>query len=280
MRLALLQTVTGKDKADNIALVSGLVRDAAAQGATLIVLPEATSQAFEQGRLDTQAEELDGEFSTAMRKLADELGVTVVAGMFRPGDTNKLGKKELNRVRNTALITGGGTHTGYDKIHTYDAFDYRESDTVMPGEELVTFVHEAGGESAVVGVAVCFDIRFPEQFKELARRGAQIVVVPTSWADGEGKLDQWRTLTAARALDAGVFIAAAGQARPNWKTEAGEESGPTGIGHSCVVDPQGARIAEAGYAPEVVLVDVDLNAVTATRKALPLIAITDSTAMR
>ena len=280
MRLALLQTVTGKDKADNIALVSGLVRDAAAQGATLIVLPEATSQAFEQGRLDTQAEELDGEFSTAMRELADELGVTIVAGMFRPGDTNKLGNKELNRVRNTALITGGGTHTGYDKIHTYDAFDYRESDTVMPGEKLVTFVHEADGESAVIGVAVCFDIRFPEQFKELARRSAQVVVVPTSWADGEGKLEQWRTLTAARALDAGIFIAAAGQARPNWETEAGQESGPTGIGHSCVVDPQGRRIAEAGYAPELVLIDVNPNATTATRKALPLLAITDSTTMR
>lgn len=280
MRLALLQTVTGKDKAENISLASGLVRDAAEQGASLIVLPEATSQAFEQGRLDTQAEELDGEFSTAMRKLAGELGVTIVAGMFRPGDVNKLGNKKFNRVRNTALITGGGVHTGYDKIHTYDAFDYRESDTVMPGKELVTFVHEADGERAVMGVAVCFDIRFPEQFKELARRGAQIVVVPTSWADGEGKLEQWRTLTAARALDAGIFIAAAGQARPDWETEAGQESGPTGIGHSCVVDPQGTRIAEAGYAPEMVLVDVDPNETAATRTALPLIAITDSTTMR
>lgn len=284
MKIALLQTVTGADKSDNIALIEPLIRDAAAAGASLIVLPEATSQAFDQGRLDTQAEELDGEFSTAMRTLASELGVTVVAGMFRPADTNVIEsngeRKTVNRVRNTALVTGGGTHTGYDKIHAYDAFDYRESDTVKTGEELVTFVHEADGGSVVVGVAICFDIRFPEQFKELARRGAEVIVVPTSWADGSGKLEQWRALNAARALDAGVFIAAAGQARPDWEEKAGEESGPTGIGHSAVVNPQGVRIAEAGYAPETLIVDVDLSEVAEARKALPVVAITENTVMR
>ncbi|AQQ16159.1 2-oxoglutaramate amidase [Corynebacterium glaucum] len=284
MRIALLQVITGADKSENFARIEPLIRDAAAAGASLIVLPEATSQAFDQGRLDTQAEELDGEFSTAVRTLADELGVTVVAGMFRPADTNVLEsngeRKTVNRVRNTALVTGGGTHTGYDKIHAYDAFDYRESDTVRTGEELVTFVHEADGESVVVGMAICFDIRFPEQFKELARRGAEVIVVPTSWADGPGKLEQWRALNAARALDAGVFIAATGQARPDWEEKAGEESGPTGIGHSAVVNPQGERIAEAGYAPETLIVDIDLSEVAAARKALPVVAITENTVMR
>lgn len=276
MKLALIQTVTGPDKTANIELLAPLIRDAAAQGATLIVAPEAASQAFDQGRLDTQAEQLDGEFATAMRTLAEELDVTIVAGMFRPGDTNTVDGKKLNRVRNTALITGGGVHKGYDKIHAYDAFNYRESDTVQTGDELVTFTH-AG---AVVGVAICFDIRFPEQFKELARRGAQLVVVPTSWADGPGKLEQWRALTTVRALDAGLFIAAAGQARPDWAEKAGEVSGPTGIGHSAVVNPHGVRIAEAGYAPEVLVVDIDLEEANSARKALPLVRITDHTLMR
>lgn len=277
MRIALLQTVTGADKRENIETLGPLIRDAARAGATLIVLPEAASQAFEQGRLDTQAEELDGDFATAMRGLAGELGVTIVAGMFRPGDVNKKNDKTLHRVCNTALITGGGVHKGYDKIHAYDAFNYRESDTVQTGHELVTFTHEAAGERVVVGVAICFDIRFPEQFKELARRGAEVIVVPTSWADGAGKLEQWRALTAARALDAGVFIAAAGQARPDWRERAGEESGPTGIGHSTVVNPHGQRVAEAGYAPETLIVDIDAAEVAAAREALPLIAITDQT---
>ena len=84
MKLALIQTVTGPDKTANIELLAPLIRDAAAQGATLIVAPEAASQAFDQGRLDTQAEQLDGEFAIAMRTLAEELDVTIVAGMFRP----------------------------------------------------------------------------------------------------------------------------------------------------------------------------------------------------
>ena len=276
MKIALLQTAAGSDKMENLAAIEPLVRDVAAQGATLIVLPEAASQAFGQGRLDTQAEELDGPFATGLKKLSDELRVTIVAGMFRPADTNTVDGKELNRVYNTALITGGGGHKGYDKIHTYDAFNYKESDTVRAGDELVTFVHDG----VTVGVATCFDIRFPEQFQALAQRGAKVVVVPTSWADGPGKVEQWRILTAARALDAGVFIAAADQARPDFETKAGEPSGPTGAGHSVVVDPLGTRLAEAGYGPETLVVEIDPSDADEARKQLPLAAIRQHSAMR
>lgn len=276
MKIVLLQIESGADKMENLAMVAPLIRDAAAQGATLVVLPEGASQAFGQGRLDTQAEQLDGPFATGLRDLADELGITVVAGMFRPADTNDVGDTRLNRVYNTALITGGGVHKGYDKIHTYDAFGYRESDTVRPGEELVTFEHEG----VTVGVATCFDIRFPEQFQELAARGAQVVVVPTSWADGPGKVEQWRILTAARALDAGVFIAAAGQARPDFEAKAGQPSGPTGAGHSAVVGPTGKRLAEAGYGPETLVVEIDPEETAAARQQLPLAAMRANSTMR
>ncbi|WP_165165028.1 carbon-nitrogen hydrolase family protein [Corynebacterium qintianiae] len=263
MRIALLQVTTGPDKGANLANVSVGIREAAANGATLIVLPEATSQAFDQGRLDAQAEELDGAFATGLRGLASELEVTVIAGMFRPADSN--GK--LNRVYNTALITGGGVHKGYDKIHTFDVADYKESDTVKPGGDLVTFVHEG----AVIGVATCFDIRFPEQFKNLARLGADVIVVPTSWADGKNKLEQWRALTVARALDAGVFIAAADQARPGGEACGGQESGPTGIGHSVVVAPSGERLVEGGYGPGILYADIDVSEVAKTRANLSLL---------
>lgn len=276
MKIALLQIASGGDKMSNLAMVTPLIRDAAAKGATLIVLPEGASQAFEQGRLDTQAEDLDGPFATALRRLAGELGVTVVAGMFRPADKSTVDGKELNRVYNTALITGDGVHKGYDKIHTYDAFSYKESDTVRPGEELVTFVHEG----VTVGVATCFDIRFPEQFQQLAERGARVIVVPTSWADGDGKVEQWRVLTAARALDTGVFIAAAGQARPDYETKAGEPSGPTGAGHSVVVGPTGLRLAEAGYGPETLVVDIDPEDTAEAQRQLPLAAMRKGSVMR
>lgn len=263
---------TGADVSENLAAASAQIRAAAAGGARLIVLPEATSQAFSAGRLDTQARELDGPFAAGIQALAQQLGVVVVAGTFRPADVVDKNGKKINRVYNTALITGGGQHLGYDKIHTYDAFDYRESDTVRPGAELVTFSVRDGDEEVTVGVATCYDIRFPEQFKELARRGAQAIVVPTSWADGPGKVEQWRILTAARALDSGCYIVAAGQARPGGNAKAGEPSGPTGVGHSCVVAPNGRREAEAGYGPEILYWDIDLDLVEKTRRSLPVVA--------
>src|SRR5690625_7767932 len=85
------------------------------------------------------AQELDGDCATKLKAHAEELGVTVVAGMFRPADSVDKGGKTINRVYNTALITGPGVHVGYNKIHTYYAFNYRESATVSPGNDLVTF---------------------------------------------------------------------------------------------------------------------------------------------
>ena len=90
----------------------------------------------------------------------------------------------------------------------------------------------------------------------------------------------WRILTAARALDAGVFIAAADQARPDYETKAGEPSGPTGAGHSVVVDPFGTRLAEAGYGPETLVVEIDPADADEARKQLPLEAIRQHSAMR
>ena len=125
--------------------------------------------------------------------------------------------------------------------------------------------------SARVGVAICYDIRFPEQFINLAKLGAEVIVVPASWQDGPGKLDQWRTLVTARALDSTSFIIAADQARPGGETAAGHDDGPTGIGHSAVVSPFGRRIIEAGYDEQVLVCDIDLTDVRRARKAIPVL---------
>lgn len=271
MRVAAVQITSGPDISANLEAAIAAVRSAAASGAKLIVLPEATSQSFDSGRLDTQAQELDGEFAIELHNVADELGVLVVAGMFRPADTVEVDGKEINRVYNSALITGSGHHTSYDKIHTFDAFTYRESDTVKPGTELVT----VDFDGLTIGVATCFDIRFPEQFKDLARRGADVIVVPTSWADGPGKLEQWRTLSAARALDSVTYVVAAAQARPGGNEKAGEASGPTGIGHSAIIGPTGERLAEAAYTPDIITADLDPDVVAKARKALPVLGTED-----
>ncbi|MGP5618177.1 carbon-nitrogen hydrolase family protein [Corynebacterium casei] len=267
MKVAAVQFVSGGDIAENLASAKELISTAAGQGAQLIVLPEATAQSFASGRLDVNAEELDGDFATQLKTHAEELGVTVVAGMFRPADSVDKDVKSINRVYNTALITGPGVHLGYNKIHTYDAFNYRESDTVKPGNELVTF--ELDG--VTIGVAICYDVRFPEQFKALARQGAEVIVVPTSWADGPEKRDQWRLLSATRALDSTAYVICAGQARPGGNDKAGEASGPTGIGHSVIVSPTAERLAEAGYEEEIIYADIDPGLVTKTRKTLPVL---------
>lgn len=267
MKIAAVQFVSGENIEDNLELAKANIREAAQEGARLIVLPEATSQNFDSGRLDKQAQQLDGHFATELQTLARELDVTVVAGMFRPADTVERDGKTINRVVNTALVTGAQVHTGYDKIHTYDAFNYKESDTVKPGEDLLTF--EVDG--VTVGVAICYDIRFPEQFKALARKGAELIVVPTSWADGKGKLDQWRLLSTARALDSTSYVLCAGQARPGGNDKAGEESGPTGIGHSVIVAPNGQRLAEAEYEPEIIYADIDPETVEKIRATLPVL---------
>lgn len=267
MKVAAVQFTSTGDTNANLEHATDLIRRAAGEGARLIVLPEATAQSFGSGRLDTQASDFDGPFATGLREVAEELGVTVIAGMFRPADAVERDGKTIHRVSNTALITGPGIHRGYDKIHTYDAFDYKESDTVRPGTDLVTF----DLDGVTVGVATCYDVRFPEQFRDLARAGAQVIAVPFSWADGPGKREQWRLLSAARALDSTSYIVAAGQSRPGGEAAAGETSGPTGLGHSVVVGPTGVRLEEAGYEDEILYADLDMAEVEKARTALPVL---------
>lgn len=259
MRIGLVQFTAGERVEDNLAALSERIREAANKGATLIVCPEASSQAFESGPLNEQAEDLDGTFAQGLRQLAGELGVTIVAGMFRPATGG--------RVRNTALITGPDLHEGYDKIHTFDTATYRESDSVEPGTQLRTFEHEG----ATVGVAICFDIRFPDHFQELARRGAQIVAVPTSWAGGDNKIEEWITLSRARALDAGVFIMAPDQANPDGSIGAENNSDPLGVGHSIAVAPNGTILALGGSKEEVIVVDIDPEDASRRQAAVPLL---------
>lgn len=255
MKVALVQMLSTGDKLDNLARIQEKAREAAENGAELLVFPEAAMKAFQSGRLDEAAEPLDGPFASAIKDTARELGVTIVLGMFTPAD--KQGK--FNRVHNTLLITDGAETKRYDKLHTYDAFGYHESDTVAPGTELVTW-----GD---LGFATCYDIRFPEQFKALARAGAKAIIVSASWANGEDKLRQWQLLTSARALDSTSFIVAVGQARP----EDPKDGDPTGIGHSAVISPTGIRLIEAGYDEEILYLDLDLAAVEKTREGLPVL---------
>lgn len=259
MRVALAQILSGPDPAANLALVADHTRRAAAQGAELVVFPEATMRCF-GGPLAPVAEPLDGPWATGVRELAAAAGVTVVVGMFTPA--------EDGRVRNTLLATGSGVEASYDKIHLFDAFGFAESDTVAPGQAPV--VIRVGGVG--VGLTTCYDVRFPGLSTALADAGAEVVCVCASWGAGPGKVDQWQLLTRARAVDATTFVLACGQADPASQGEEVRGTAPRGVGFSAVVSPLGRVLADLGPAPDLLVADVDGAEVAAARRTLPVLA--------
>lgn len=261
MWIALAQISSSADTMANLAAVEHYARAAAQRGAEMVVFPEATMRGFGTGRLDHTAEPIDGPFATRICELACELNIVIVVGMFSPADTYN----DKQRINNVALIASPDFVQEYRKIHTYDAFDFKESDTVRPGHQLVTF--PVGDVNC--GIAICYDVRFPQQFIDLARLGAEVIVLPASWAEGEGKLDQWRILTAARALDSTSYIVACDQAVAHDDRAPGA---PTGVGHSAVITPDGKHIAEAGAGEELFMVNINRALVRATREAVPVVA--------
>ena len=259
LRTALVQLLSGPDPAANLELVARGVEDAAAQGAQLVVFPEATMRCFGHDLAEV-AEPLDGPWASRVRELAAASGVVVAVGMFTPaGD---------GRVHNTLLVTGPGVEAAYDKIHLFDAYGYAESATVAPGgTPLVVTVAGVG-----VGFTTCYDVRFPGLYTTLAEAGADVVCVCASWGAGPGKLDQWQLLTRARALDATSYLVACGQADPAAVGEQVVGAAPRGVGSSAVVSPTGAVLAELGAGPGLLVVDVDTAAVAEVRRALPVLA--------
>ncbi|ASO17924.1 putative amidohydrolase [Actinoalloteichus hoggarensis] len=259
MRIALSQLAADTDPQVNLGSVRTAVTDAAAQGARVLLLPEATMARFGIP-LGPVAEPLDGPWATAVRAAAKAADVVVVAGMFVPADDG--------RVRNTLLITGPGVDTAYDKVHLFDAFGFAESDTVAPGERPVTFTVD----SVTFGVATCYDLRFPGLFHALADDGAQVMLVGASWGAGPGKREQWELLCRARALDSTSWLLACGQADPSTIGERPKGAAPTGIGYSSLVSPVGEIRAQLGPAPGLLPVDVDIAEVERARETIPVLA--------
>lgn len=257
MRIAMSQFAADTDPKRNLDHIQATVRQSA--DASIVVFPEATMARFGIP-LGPVAEPLDGPWATAVRQIAEEANVLVVAGMFTPSADG--------RVTNTLLITGRGVDTYYDKIHLFDAFGFAESATVAPGERLV--VSEV--DDVTVGFATCYDIRFPGLFQKIADEGAIVTIVPASWGAGPGKREQWELLTRARALDSTTWIVACGQADPATIGQAPSGRAPTGVGYSLAVSPLGEIRAQLGPEPGLLFVDIDPDEVAEARKIVPVLA--------
>ena len=228
LRLALVQAASALDPAENRASLARLCPDEA----DLVVFPEVFARDFGTAGSDISAyaEPLDGPFATTLASAAADHHTTVVAGMFEPGE-------DPGRPYNTLLLRGQA-EASYRKIHLYDSFGYRESDRLTAGP-LEPVVVEVGGWK--VGLMTCYDLRFPELARALVDRGAEILVLPAAWVAGPGKIEHWRTLVTARAIENTVYVAATGQPAPRY------------CGTSMVVDPLGRVLAEAGAEEETVV---------------------------
>jgi deaminated glutathione amidase len=256
LRLSLAQVTSTEDPAENLGGDRPVHRPRAADGARIVVFPEAMMRCFGSGSLVEVAQPIDGPWANRVREIADRANVTVVTGMFTPsGD---------GRVHNTLVVTGAGVDACYDKIHLFDAFGFVESDTVAPGVDPLV-VDIAGVR---VGFAICYDLRFPALFQTMADDGVQLHVVTASWGAGPGKIDHWKLLARARALDTTTFVAACDQASP---AEYGGPA-PRGVGHSLVAAPDGRVIASLGAKPDLLTVDVDTTTVDSVRQRIPVLA--------
>lgn len=259
LRVALAQILGGSTPQENLELVATRTAEAAANDAQLVVFPEATMRRFGLPLAEI-AEPVNGPWAQQLRKIAEHHQLVVVAGMFTPsGD---------GRVKNTLRAVGPGVDAHYHKIHLFDAFGFRESDTVAPGAEPVMITVA----EAKVGLSTCYDVRFPGLYTRLAELGAQVICVAASWGAGVGKVEQWQLLTRARALDSTSYLAAAGQADPAAVGVVLEGTAPTGIGYSAVLSPRGEVLQSLGPEPGLLVADLDLDLVEQTRAAIPVLA--------
>ncbi len=246
LRLALVQEASGLDPAANRDRLAGLVPE----GTDLVVLPEAFARDFGEAGSDVSAyaEALDGPFATALAAAASDQQTTVVAGMFEA-----TASATDQRPYNT-LVARGGAVAGYRKIHLYDSFGYRESERLLAGEIEPTLIDINGWQ---VGLMTCYDLRFPELARLLVDAGVELIVVPAAWVAGPRKVDHWRTLVRARAIENTVYVAAVGQ------------PGPRYTGHSLVVDPLGDVLVEADAEPAVLRAEVSRATLAAARRTNP-----------
>jgi len=244
-----------------MAVADRLTRAAAADGASLIVLPEKWTAMGTEEDLRAAAEPLDGPAISWARALARELGVDLVPGSI------------LERVEGREKLANTSVHIDpqgeikavYRKVHMFDVEvggrSYRESALEEPGEEIVLSSTDAG---VGLGMSICYDLRFPELYRILAVRGAHVIAVPAAFTLATTR-DHWETLVRARAIENQAFVIAANQVGSH---PAGQRSG----GRSMIVDPWGVVLAQAPDSEAHIVAELDLDRQREIRASLPSLA--------
>jgi predicted amidohydrolase len=262
MRAAAVQLNSNADRERNLARAEALVRAAAADGATLVALPEHFELRGAPEHYERGAEPLDASEAVAWaRELARDLRIDLIAGSI---SERRAGHE---KVSNTSLHVdpNGEVKAVYRKVHLFDVTvgdtSYRESDSDEPGEELVT---SEAGDGTRLGLSVCYDVRFPELYRILALEGALVLTVPANFTRTTGAA-HWEVLLRARAVENQAFVIAPAQT--------GEyPPGQPAYGNSMIVDPWGEVLARASGNPgdeTFVAAELDFDRLAEIREKLP-----------
>ncbi|KAB2911656.1 MAG: carbon-nitrogen hydrolase family protein [Hyphomicrobiaceae bacterium] len=258
-RVGLVQMCTGRDVERNVLDASGLVREAARQGAQYVQTPEITTlMETERARLFAAIRPEEGNPAVAhFSALAGELGIWLHIGSM----PILLGN---GKVANRSLLFSpdGAVAARFDKIHMFDVElpggeSYRESKNYQGGNAGVLAELPWG----MLGLTVCYDLRFPHLYRTLAKAGADFLAIPSAFTRKTGEA-HWHVLMRARAIENGCFVLAAAQGGRH-------ESGRETYGHSLVVAPWGEIVAEGGVEPSVIVADIRPAEVQAARQRIP-----------
>jgi predicted amidohydrolase len=261
MRAAAVQLNSTEDKDRNLAAADRLTREAASEGAELVVLPEKFNVLGTPDDYRRGAEGLDGPTIGWARNTARELGIDLVAGSIVER------REGRDKLSNTSVHVGpdGDVQAVYRKIHMFDVVvggqTYRESETEEAGDDVVL---SETAEGVPLGLTVCYDLRFPELFRILAVKGARILSVPAAFTKVTGQA-HWDVLIRARAIENQAFVVAADQTGTH---PPDKES----FGGSTIVDPWGEVLGRAGESEAVVAADLDLGRQDEVREQLPSLA--------
>jgi predicted amidohydrolase len=258
VRAGAVQLNSTEDTDRNLEIADRLVRDAAGRGAELVVLPEKWSVLGTREHLAAGAQALDGTAIGWARATARELGIDLVAGSIVESVPGQ------EKTSNTSVHVGpdGELRGVYRKLHMFDVEvdgrRYAESEGEQAGEEVV--VSELAG-GVTLGMSICYDVRFPELYRILAARGAEVIAVPSAFTLATTR-DHWEVLLRARAIENQCFLVAPNQIGTS---PPGNRSG----GRSLIVDPWGLVLAGAPDTETAIVADLDLAVLRDVRRRLP-----------
>ncbi|MDR3279671.1 MAG: carbon-nitrogen hydrolase family protein [Synergistaceae bacterium] len=255
--VALLQIDTQGDKAANLKKIGRFIDEAVKRGANFVTMPEMCTYIGDEKGAKENAENIPGPTTEFMASKAREHGIWIHGGSIYQSIHGE------NRMRNTTVVYSpkGEVAAVYDKIHLYDVdvkdgVTYRESDTIKPGGNIVSF----DTEYCRMGLAICYDIRFPEIYRILTLRGSKVIFNPAEFALYTGK-DHWESLIRARAIENQCYMICPNQIgiKPTMHT----------YGRSMVVDPWGNTIAKASDRECVIMAEIDIDYVDKLRNEVP-----------